>query len=328
MTKRDGGITMSLTRTQLPVRLTPLVGREGELADIAGALRSTRLITLTGPGGAGKTRLALAAAQAAEPSFPAGARWVSLAQIEDPAIAGQAVAAQLDVPDTPGQDPVEAIAKHLAGQRVLVVVDNCEHLAETVAGLVEYLLAACPALVVLATSREALGVEGELSWQVPPLSLPPGAPPPTATGPISIRAVAARSATAERATTGPASTGAATTGTATTGAATTGAATTGAAGTAAHRAGRHAARAGPRAAGPGPAGTGTVAGPRREVTRPPRAGLAGRGRARTSPAGRRGPGRAGRARAGARAAGRAHAAGGGAERVVAGTRTGPRRVAG
>jgi predicted ATPase/DNA-binding SARP family transcriptional activator len=197
---------MSLTRTQLPVRLTPLVGREGELADIAGALRSTRLITLTGPGGAGKTRLALAAAQAAEPSFPAGARWVSLAPIEDPAIAGQAVAGQLDVPDTPGQDPVEATAKHLAGQRVLVVVDNCEHLAETVAGLVEYLLAACPALVVLATSREALGVEGELSWQVPPLSLPPGAPPPTATGPISIRAVAARAATAQPATTGPAST--------------------------------------------------------------------------------------------------------------------------
>jgi predicted ATPase len=245
---------MSLTRTQLPVRLTPLVGREGELADIAGALRSTRLITLTGPGGAGKTRLALAAAQAAEPSFPAGARWVSLAQIEDPAIAGQAVAAQLDVPDTPGQDPVEAIAKHLAGQRVLVVVDNCEHLAETVAGLVEYLLAACPALVVLATSREALGVEGELSWQVPPLSLPPGAPPPTATGPISIRAVAARSATAERATTGPASTGPAATGPAATGAAATGPAATGAAATGAAATG--AATTG--AASTGPATTGAA----------------------------------------------------------------------
>ena len=70
---------MSLTRTQLPVRLTPLVGRERELEDIAGALRHARLITLTGPGGAGKTRLALAAAQAAETSFPAGARWVALA---------------------------------------------------------------------------------------------------------------------------------------------------------------------------------------------------------------------------------------------------------
>ena len=174
---------MSLTRTQLPVRLTPLVGRERELDDIAEALRRTRLITLTGPGGTGKTRLALAAAQAAEASFPAGARWVSLAQIEDPAIAGQAVATQLGVPDTPGQDPVEAIAKHLAGQRVLVVLDNCEHLAEAVAGLAEYLLAACPALVVLATSREALGVEGELSWQVPSLSLPPGRPSRPPPGP-------------------------------------------------------------------------------------------------------------------------------------------------
>ncbi len=156
------------------MRLTALVGRERELDEIAGALRRTRLITLTGPGGTGKTRLALAAARAAEEegAFPDGACWVALAPIEDPAIVGQAVAGQLGVPDTPGQDPVEATAKHLAGHRVLVVLDNCEHLAEAAAGLAEYLLAACPALVILATSREALGVEGELSWQVPPLSLP------------------------------------------------------------------------------------------------------------------------------------------------------------
>ena len=172
MTKRDGGTTMSLTRAQLPVRLTPLVGRESELDDIVQALRYNRLVTLTGPGGAGKTRLALAAARAAEASFPAGACWVALAQIDDPAIVGQAVATQLGVPDTPGQDPLEAIAKQLADHAVLVVLDNCEHLAEAAAGLAEYLLAACPALVMLATSREALGVEGEVSWQVPPLSLP------------------------------------------------------------------------------------------------------------------------------------------------------------
>ena len=196
LTKRDGGTTMSLTRTQLPVRLTPLVGRERELDDIAEALRRTRLITLTGPGGTGKTRLALAAAQAAEASFPAGARWVSLAPIEDPAIAGQAVAGQLGVPDTPGQDPVEATAKHLSGQRVLVVLDNCEHLAVAAAGLAEYLLAACPGLVVLATSREALGVEGELSWQVPSLSLPPGPPVPAATGAMPVMSVLGTAPTA------------------------------------------------------------------------------------------------------------------------------------
>ena len=171
---------MSLIRGQLPVRLTPLVGRESELDDIVQALHHNRLITLTGPGGAGKTRLALAAARTAEASFPAGACWAALAQIDDQAIVGQAVATQLGVPDTPGQDPVEAIAKQVADHPVLVVLDNCEHLAEAAAGLAEYLLAACPALVVLATSREALGVEGEVSWQVPPLSLPPGQPAPTA----------------------------------------------------------------------------------------------------------------------------------------------------
>jgi tetratricopeptide (TPR) repeat protein len=89
---------LSLTRAQLPVRLTPLVGRERELDEIAGALGRTRLITLTGPGGAGKTRLALAAAQAAEADFPAGARWVSLAQAEDPGLVSQAVASQLGDP--------------------------------------------------------------------------------------------------------------------------------------------------------------------------------------------------------------------------------------
>jgi predicted ATPase/DNA-binding SARP family transcriptional activator len=171
---------MSLTRGQLPVRLTPLVGREGELGDIVRALQRTRLITLTGPGGAGKTRLALAAAQAAEASFGGGACWVALAQIDDPADVGQAVATQLGVPDTPGQDPTEAIVKYVADHPVLVVLDNCEHLAEAAARLAEYLLAACPALVLLATSREALGVEGELSWQVPPLSLPGSHRAPTA----------------------------------------------------------------------------------------------------------------------------------------------------
>jgi predicted ATPase/DNA-binding SARP family transcriptional activator len=171
---------MSLTPGQLPVRLTPLVGRESELDAIVQSMHRNRLITLTGPGGTGKTRLALAAARTAETSFPGGACWVALAQIDDPAIAGQAVATQLGVPDTPGQDPIEAIAKHVADHPVLVVLDNCEHLLEAAARLAEHLLAACPALVMLATSRAALGVEGELSWQVPPLSLPEVKSAPTA----------------------------------------------------------------------------------------------------------------------------------------------------
>jgi predicted ATPase len=180
---------MSLTRRQLPVRLTPLVGRESELDDIVQALQRNRLITLIGPGGTGKTRLALAAARTAEASFAGGACWVALAQIDDPAIVGQAVATQLGVPDTPGQDPIEATAKYVADHPVLIVLDNCEHLAEAAAELAEYLLAACPALVILATSREPLGVEGEVSWQVPPLSLPAGGPAPTASELASSEAV-------------------------------------------------------------------------------------------------------------------------------------------
>jgi predicted ATPase/DNA-binding SARP family transcriptional activator len=171
---------MSLIKAQLPVRLTPLVGRESELADVVQAVTRSRLVTLTGPGGAGKTRLALAAARAAQAGFPAGVGWVELAQVEDPALLGQAIATRLDVPDTPGQDATEAVVKYLADHRLLVVLDNCEHLAGAAAGLTEYLLAACPNLAVLATSREALGVEGELSWQVPPLSLPQAEAAPTA----------------------------------------------------------------------------------------------------------------------------------------------------
>src|SRR5579875_3461439 len=98
---------MPLTTAQLPVRLTPLVGRDSELDDIVRAVARTRLVTLTGPGGTGKTRLALAAARAALGSFPAGVCWVELAQTEDPGLVGHAVARQLGVPDTPGQEPAE-----------------------------------------------------------------------------------------------------------------------------------------------------------------------------------------------------------------------------
>src|SRR5271154_4467920 len=127
---------------------------------------ASRLITLTGTGGTGKTRLALAAAARA----PATACWVELAQIEDPGIVPSAVASRLGVPDTPGQDPAGAIAAHIADREILVVLDNCEHLPQAAAALAGDLLTACPALQVLATSREPLGVEGERTWHVPPLA--------------------------------------------------------------------------------------------------------------------------------------------------------------
>jgi predicted ATPase/DNA-binding SARP family transcriptional activator len=148
-----------------------------ELAAITSAAAQSRLLTLTGPGGTGKTRLALAAAAALAADGAVHVAWVELAPLYDAGVVAQTVAAGLGVPETPGTNPAEAITAHLnaslAGarrdQRVLVVLDNCEHLAGAVAALTEYLLAECPALSVLATSREPLGVEGERSWPVPPL---------------------------------------------------------------------------------------------------------------------------------------------------------------
>ena len=171
-----------LTTGRLPVRLTPLVGRDTELAAITSAAVRSRLLTLTGPGGTGKTRLALAAATAladgdSAAHGPVDVVWVELAPLDDAHVIAPAVAARLGVPETPGADPAEAIATHLnalrkagrSDQKVLIVLDNCEHLAEATAALTEYLLAECPGLSVLATSREPLGVEGERSWPVPPL---------------------------------------------------------------------------------------------------------------------------------------------------------------
>ena len=169
-----------LATGRLPVRLTPLVGRETELGEVTRALAECRLLTLTGPGGAGKTRLALAVAdRLAAPGAPAepgpDVAWVELAPMSDPQVIAPTVATRLGVPEIPGLDPVAAIAAHLTARRdasaglVLVVLDNCEHLASDVAGLAEQLLAECASLSILATSREPLGVEGERSWPVPPL---------------------------------------------------------------------------------------------------------------------------------------------------------------
>jgi predicted ATPase/DNA-binding SARP family transcriptional activator len=161
-----------LTTGRLPVRLTPLVGRDAELSQVTSAMAAgCRLLTLTGPGGTGKTRLALAAAAAL--AADSDVAWVELAPIDDPAIVGSAIAGRLGVPEMPGLDRAGAIAAHiatrLAGRPVLVVLDNCEHLAVGVADLAGQLLAECPVLSLLATSREPLGVEGEQSWPVPPL---------------------------------------------------------------------------------------------------------------------------------------------------------------
>ncbi|WP_241968658.1 BTAD domain-containing putative transcriptional regulator [Streptomyces sp. ICBB 8177] len=160
----------------LPAQLTSFVGRENELALIAGRLRDARLVTLTGPGGAGKTRLSIEAAG----RFDGEVCFVPLAGVTDGVDLPQALLGALGLrevglltPTGPAQDPVSRLAAALAERPVLLVLDNCEHLIDAAAGLVGTLLTRCPSLKVLATSREAFGITGEALCPVPPLALPP-----------------------------------------------------------------------------------------------------------------------------------------------------------
>ncbi|MBB5774803.1 BTAD domain-containing putative transcriptional regulator [Nonomuraea jabiensis] len=155
--------------TNLPAPLTALVGREGELAEVRTLLAASRLVTLTGPGGVGKTRLALAAAADAGPDFPDG---VWLAELAGAAEAAEAVAAVLGVRDDAAGPLAPRLAGALAGKRLLLFLDNCEHLVEQAAELAAALLRAAPGLRVLATSQEPLGVTGESVRVVPPLPEP------------------------------------------------------------------------------------------------------------------------------------------------------------
>jgi predicted ATPase/class 3 adenylate cyclase len=163
-------------RAGLPVRLSRFVGREGEIASLRDLLRSNRLLTLTGPGGTGKTRLALAVAGAEESRYPDGAVFVDLAPIVNPDLVPSAVADRLGVPPSAGRSPTEAVVRHLSERKQLLVLDNFEQVLPA-ASFVTALLAGCPELHTLVTSRAPLRLEGEQEWPVPPLSLPdPSAP--------------------------------------------------------------------------------------------------------------------------------------------------------
>jgi predicted ATPase/DNA-binding CsgD family transcriptional regulator len=161
-----------LERSNLPAELTSFVGRRGELREVKRLLGTTRLLTLTGSGGAGKTRLALRAAADLARGFPDGAWLVSLAPVQDPMLIPQAVFGALGVNDLSAGLSLSTLAKYLAGKRLLLVLDNCEHLLDGCATLASALLRSCPDLRVLATSRQALGMAGEVRADVPPMSLP------------------------------------------------------------------------------------------------------------------------------------------------------------
>jgi DNA polymerase III delta prime subunit len=156
----------------IPSALSSFVGREKELAEVRRLVGDARLLTLTGPGGCGKTRLALATAAELVGTFGDGVWLVDLAPLTDPSLVPQAVASTLGVREQPARSLTEILADYLASKKVLLVLDNCEHLVEACAGLAERLLRSCSELRVLATSREALGIAGEVAWPVPSLSLP------------------------------------------------------------------------------------------------------------------------------------------------------------
>ncbi|NRQ37315.1 LuxR family transcriptional regulator [Nonomuraea sp. NN258] len=147
------------------------MGRADELAAIGDALTAGRVLTLAGPGGCGKTRLAIRVSRAAADSWPDGAFWVGLEEEPDGAHVARRIAAALDLLLPAGPDPVPALAGALRGRELLLVVDNCEHVLDAAAEVIAAILASCPGVAVLATSRATLGVPGERVWRVPPMAL-------------------------------------------------------------------------------------------------------------------------------------------------------------
>jgi predicted ATPase/DNA-binding CsgD family transcriptional regulator len=175
-----GGLTVGRHLSNLPAEVTSFVGRRQELREVKRLLTTTRLLTLTGSGGVGKTKLALRAAAEMSRGFPDGACLVSLDSIRDPLLVPQAVFSALGVHDLSSGLSLSSLADYLAAKRLLLVLDNCEHLLDACAVLASTLIASCPDLHVLATSRQALGVGGEVRMVVPPMSLPAEADDPSA----------------------------------------------------------------------------------------------------------------------------------------------------
>jgi predicted ATPase/DNA-binding SARP family transcriptional activator len=157
----------------VPTPLTRLIGRRAEISELCALLGEHRLITLTGVGGSGKTRLALSVAERAGAGFAGGVWFVDLAPLTDPALVTGAIADGIGCPVDPDCDTADALARHLGPRHSLLVLDNCECVVASCAKIVTTLLRRCPDLCVLATSRESLGVLGEVAWPVPTLAVPP-----------------------------------------------------------------------------------------------------------------------------------------------------------
>jgi predicted ATPase/class 3 adenylate cyclase len=163
---------LAATPNNLTVQLTRFIGRERELAETKALLRNARLLTIAGAGGLGKTRLSIELAAGVSDDFNAGVWFVELAGLSDGSLVPHAVATVVGVRES-AQEPIEAtLSRHLGQLRALIVMDNCEHLVDGCARLIQVLLQRCPVLTVLATSREVLEVPGEVVWRLNPLALP------------------------------------------------------------------------------------------------------------------------------------------------------------
>jgi predicted ATPase/DNA-binding SARP family transcriptional activator len=159
---------------ELPVELTSFVGRDRELADLVSAVECTRLLSLVGPGGSGKSRLALRLTGAVAERFTDGVHWIDLAAWSDPTVSVPAeVAVKLRLHDVPGTEQADAVCDHLRSRRALLIFDGCEHLIDSCAVLITQILAECREVLIVATTRESLKIAGETEYPVPPLSQPP-----------------------------------------------------------------------------------------------------------------------------------------------------------
>jgi len=160
-----------LATGNLPLQLTRFIGREAAISELRRTLSGQRLVTLTGAGGVGKTRLALQVAAAMASDFNDGVWLVELAAITEPDTVPVAVLRAFGLPDAAGRAATETLARFVAGRRMLMVLDNCEHLLDATAALISDVLRAGPSVTIMATSREPIGVPGEVTWRVPSLSL-------------------------------------------------------------------------------------------------------------------------------------------------------------
>ncbi|MBW3590112.1 MAG: AAA family ATPase [Actinobacteria bacterium] len=178
--------TLDVLPNNLPVQLTTFIGREGEIEEVKRLLTSVRLVTLVGPGGSGKTRLALQVAAELLEAYQDGAWLVDLAATTDESVIPQTVASILGVRGTApgamgprgvevegqGRSVIDKVLDRLRTAKALVILDNCEHLVAECAALAEEILRSCPQITVFATSREPLGIPGEARWRIPPLAIP------------------------------------------------------------------------------------------------------------------------------------------------------------